>query len=115
MSSNIRIEKTCLYCGELFIARTTVTKYCSHICSRRAYKKRQRQAKLQAVAATSTEALPEHSIHAKNFLSVQETCRLLGISRWTVYRMIARKQLKTAKLGRRIIIKKEDLDTLFIL
>ena len=46
MSSNIKIEKTCTFCGEKFIARTTVTKYCSHKCASRAYKVRAREEKV---------------------------------------------------------------------
>jgi hypothetical protein len=37
MSSNIRIEKKCFFCGATFIARTTVTKHCSNSCAKKAY------------------------------------------------------------------------------
>lgn len=113
MSSNIRIEKTCLFCGDIFIAKTTVTKYCSNNCAKRAYKKRKRQELLQAADASSPVDVPEHSIRSKDFLSVEETCKLLGTSRWTIYRMIDRKQLKSAKLGRRTIIMRTDIENLF--
>ncbi|MEX2335702.1 MAG: helix-turn-helix domain-containing protein [Fulvivirga sp.] len=110
MSSNIRIEKTCLYCGEIFIARTTVTKYCSDDCAKRAYKKRKRQEQLQNIDTSPT---PEHSTRSKDFLSIEDTCKLLGTSRWTIYRMIDRKQLNAAKFGRRTIIKRTDIENLF--
>jgi len=35
MTSNIRIEKVCQYCGTKFIAKTTVTRYCSHSCNKK--------------------------------------------------------------------------------
>ena len=47
MSSNLKITKTCEWCGKEFIARTTSTSYCSHRCSNLAYKERKRQKKLQ--------------------------------------------------------------------
>lgn len=112
MSSNIRIEKTCMYCGEIFIAKTTVTKYCSDTCAKRAYKKRKRQEKLQTADA-SPAPVPANGIQAKDFLSIQEACKLLGTSRWTIYRMIGRNQLNAAKIGRRTIIKRSDIDKLF--
>ncbi len=112
MSSNIRIEKTCMYCGEIFIAKTTVTKYCSDNCAKRAYKKRKRQEKLQTVD-TSPSPVSSNGIQTKDFLSIQEACKLLGTSRWTIYRMIDRKQLNAAKLGRRTIIKRTDIENLF--
>lgn len=40
MSSNLRIPKICAHCGERFIAQKTSTRFCSHKCSRRAYKDR---------------------------------------------------------------------------
>ena len=112
MSSNIRIEKTCLYCGETFIAKTTVTKHCSNNCAKKAYKKRKRQEKLQTVDI-SPSVVSENGVQSKNFLSIQDACKLLGTSRWTIYRMIDRKQLKSAKFGRRTIIKRTDIENLF--
>ena len=38
MSSNLKIEKVCEWCGSQFVARTTATAYCSHRCSSLAYK-----------------------------------------------------------------------------
>lgn len=102
-----------MFCGEIFIAKTTVTKYCSDNCAKRAYKKRKRQEKLQAVDTSPSIAIPEQSIKSKDFLSIQEACVLLGTSRWTIYRMIDRKQLNAAKLGRRTIIKRTDIENLF--
>ena len=42
MSSNIRIQRICQQCKNEFTAKTTVTKYCSDRCSKRAYKARQK-------------------------------------------------------------------------
>ena len=51
MSSNIRIDKICQHCGEEFVAKTTVTKYCGDVCAKRAYKARKRKEKIQAAKA----------------------------------------------------------------
>ncbi len=102
-----------MYYGEIFIAKTTVTRYCSDNCAKQAYKKRKRQEKLQTVDTSSSLTIPEQSIKSKDFLSIQEACKLLGTSRWTIYRMIDRKQLNAAKPGRRTIIKRTDIENLF--
>jgi len=86
MSRNIRIEKTCIYCGEIFIAKITITKYRSGICAKKAYKKRKRQEKLQAVDTPSPSLVSENGVQSKDFLSIQDACKLLGTSRWTIYR-----------------------------
>ena len=47
MSSNIRVQRICQFCGKEFTARTTVTKYCSDVCAKRAYKARKRTEKVE--------------------------------------------------------------------
>lgn len=47
MSSNIKIKKNCQHCGQEFIARTTVIKYCGDYCAKKAYK-----AKMQLLCNT---------------------------------------------------------------
>lgn len=49
----------------------------------------------------------------KDYLSIQETCMLLGASRWTIYRMIENGNLTAAKFGRRTIIKRTTIESLF--
>ena len=56
---------------------------------------------------------PINELKAKEFLSIAETCKLMGISRRTVYRMIERGELITGKAGRRTILRRSDLDKLF--
>jgi len=46
MSSNIEVQRVCQLCGKKFTARTTVTKYCSDRCSKKAYKLRYRESKI---------------------------------------------------------------------
>jgi excisionase family DNA binding protein len=63
---------------------------------------------LQPVIAQAFEELKE-----KPFLSIAETCKLIGISRRTVYRMLERGELVAGKAGKRTIIRRSDLDKLF--
>ena len=54
------------------------------------------------------------TIQHKEFLSVDEAATLLGASRRTIQRMIAKGALKVGKLGRRIIVRRKEIDKLFI-
>lgn len=36
--------------------------------------------------------------------SIPETCALLGVSRWQIYQLINRRELKTVKIGRRRLV-----------
>jgi len=61
----------------------------------------------------SPQTVQTQDILTKQYLSVQEAANLLGASRWTIQRMIKRDQLKSAKLGRRTIIARSEIDNLF--
>lgn len=114
MSSNIKVKRICQHCSKEFIARTTVTKYCSHKCSQRAYKARKRAEKVKQ-ANTETKRIiqqPIEQLKAKEFLNINEVCQLVGISRRTVYRLIEQGDLKKIKVGSRTIIKRSVLNKL---
>lgn len=115
MSSNIRVQKICQHCGIEFIAKTTVTKYCGDKCAKKAYKARKRAEKLQA-AKKETKIVrlkPIESLNIKPFLSIAETCQLLGVSRSTLHRMIKRGELTIGKLGNRTIIQRSEVNKFF--
>ena len=116
MSSNIFISRICQFCEAEFTARTTVTKYCSHRCASRAYKARQRGKDIEKsnIERAETLAAPIIKIQTKDYLSVDETAKLLGISRWTLGRAIQDKRLNAVRFGKRIIIKRTDVDSLFV-
>lgn len=115
MSSNIEITKICVQCGCEFTARTTKTKCCSDNCAKRAYKERMRAAKIDSATAEvkAVRSRPMAELRSKDYLSITEVCTLVGVSRWTVWRSIQQGELKAVKLGRRVIIRRADIDTLF--
>lgn len=116
MSSNIRLEKTCIQCGNVFTAKTTVTQYCSDNCAKKAYKQRKRASKIDAAIQEERQKVQPHSsipVTQKDFLSIDETCQLIGASRWTIYRLIDKGQLIAKKIGSRTIISRKAIDNLF--
>jgi excisionase family DNA binding protein len=112
MSSNIQVQRICQHCGKGFTARTTVTRYCGDTCSKKAYKERLKASKIDASNQETRRIKnrPIEELKAKAFLSIADTCKLIGISRRTVYRMIERGELITGKAGRRTIIRRSDLE-----
>jgi len=114
MTSHIRVQRICQHCGNEFTAKTTVTQYCGDGCAKRAYKARSRLAKIEHSEA-ETKAIrnePLAEIQAKDFLSIAETCGLLGISQRTIFRLLRAGKIPSAKLGRRTIIKRNSLEKL---
>lgn len=118
MSSNLTFKKICEYCGKEFEAKTLYTRYCNHTCNSRHYKKMKREEKIQTVLQPHHAELEpqkfDTTIQQKEFLSVDEAATLLGASRRTIQRMIAKGALKVGKLGRRIIVRRKEIDKLFI-
>lgn len=115
MSSNLRLQRLCDYCGDEFTARTTVTKYCGHLCASRAYKARARHTAIKRSdeETVSRISLPLAALQGQSYLSVEDACVLLGVSRWTVYRVAETGQLRTARMGRRILIRRKDIELMF--
>ena len=115
VSSNITIPKICMYCNKEFIAKTTVTKYCSLKCAQRAYKQNKRNEKIIKVQEQEYEksvGIDMQLIQSKEFLSIKEACLLLGISRMSLYRYIKNEKIKPSKLGGKVIIKREAINSL---
>ena len=115
MRTKIRVQRICQQCGNEFTAKTTVTQYCGDVCAKRGYKARLRQAKIEQ-SNTETQTIrnkPLAELQEKEFLSIAETCALLGLSRRTAFRLIQSGRIPAAKFGRRVIIKRTDLEQLF--
>jgi len=122
MSSNMAIPKTCTYCGKAYIAKTTLTRYCCLKCNSRHYKQKAKEEKIQnslieqQQTMQSLQTLPTanpNSLTNKNYLCIQDAADLIGVSRWTINRMIKRGDLLTHKFGRKKIIERSQIDKLF--
>ena len=115
MSSNIEVTRICQFCSDSFTAKTTVTKYCSHRCASRAYKARQRGNNIvksnEETAVKISASIVE--LQTKDFLSVSDASALLGVSRWTLTRAINDKRLNIVRFGKRIVIKRSEIDQMF--
>ena len=104
MSSNIIVKRICDYCKNTFDAKTTKTKYCSHICNSRGYKLNQ---KLKKIETSDTETKSKVSnyvmdVNSKDFLTVNEASTLLNMSSKTVYRLIEQNELNAFNINRTI-------------
>ena len=111
MSSNIRVERICQECLNAFIAKTTVTKYCSDRCAKRAYKRRKRNNAIESSTEHSAQvatALESRIAHLA-YLSIAQTSDLIGVSRTTIHRIVKRGDLSVLRVGKRVIIPKSEI------
>ncbi len=117
MGSNIRVQRICQHCGVQFAAQTTTTKYCSTPCNTAAYKIRQKAIKVEQSNKNAQFIIsqPLEELKAREFLSVTQVSRLIGCSRQNVYNLINAGKLRATNiLLKKTIIKRSDLDELFI-
>lgn len=115
MSSNIRVRRICHNCENEFEAKKTTSKTCSDTCAKKLYKLKQKEAKV-AVSNNETfliKAKPFEDLKLKEFLSIEDTSKLLGISRRTIYRLLQKGNISAGKAGRRTLIKRSELEKLF--
>lgn len=122
MSSNLALPKSCVYCGKTFIAKTTLTRYCCHSCNSRHYKLKARENKILSALVQNQQTVHSlqslhssqpHSLISKNYLCIKDAALLIGVSRWTINRMIKRGDLNIHKFGRKKIIERSQIDKLF--
>lgn len=115
MSSNIRVQRICQHCSQEFTAKTTVTKYCSDNCAKRAYKLRKKNEKIEESNNEIVRILnkPIEELNAKDFLTAKEVSVLLNCSLRTVYRLIENGTIKATNLSERMTrIRRSTLDNL---
>jgi len=116
MSSNIEIERICQHCNKDFIAKTTVTRYCSDNCAKRAYKARKRAEKIGVSVAEIQQIRqkPTEDLKAREFLTVMQVSKLIGCSKQNVYKLINTGKLKASNiLIKKTIVKRSEIDKLF--
>ncbi len=112
MSSNIRVQRVCEHCEKLFIAKTTVTRFCGDDCAKKAYKKRKRTTQVLESDIETAQKLNQH-IHLaqqKEYLTVRETCVLIGISRSTLWRITRLCRIEPKMIGSRLIYSKKEIE-----
>ena len=115
MSSNIKIERVCDHCGNIFTAKTTVTRFCSDRCAKRNYKKRQREIKEKKSHAETVAklSLPIELIKSNELITVDEIVKLIRVIRNKIYRLVDTGRLRPIKLlNRTLFCKKEILKML---
>ena len=120
MSSNIRINKICKHCGEVFVAKTFKTQFCSHSCNSKDYKKREKIRRMEEskeeyksdLKNSKSQSMNMEELKSKIYLSIAEVCLLVGMSDSTVRKFVKEGRLKTIRLGKKHLILKSQIENL---
>ena len=117
MSSNILVQRICENCKKEFIAKTTVTRFCSSTCCSRAYKSSIKLLKIQISNSQTQQikAKPIENLKNKEFLTVRDLAMLLNSSTKTIYRIIQKGKINAVNIAeRKTLIQRSEIDKLFI-
>lgn len=115
-TSKIRIAKICERCGMEFLAQKQSTRFCSHQCSRMAYKdakRLERKRNTEARVRTHVQEIVQSEIGDKELLTFREAAALLGITKQAMYALVARGTIIAYKITSRLSrIRKTDIDNM---
>ena len=120
MSSNIRINRICKHCGEVFVAKTFKTQFCSHSCNSKDYKKREKIRRMEEfkeeyksdLKNSKSQSMNMEELKSKIYLSIAEVCLLVGMSDSTIRKFVKEGRLKTIRLGKKHLILKFQIENL---
>jgi DNA invertase Pin-like site-specific DNA recombinase len=100
MSSTIKVNRICKFCGNDFVAKTTKTLYCSLRCNSADYKAKLRAIKIEKsdIETQRIKNQPIEELKEKEFLSVTQVSKLIGCSRQNVYNLINTGKLKATNI-----------------
>jgi excisionase family DNA binding protein len=123
-SPDLLYHNSCIECNKPFTSKTTLSNFCSEKCFNRKRKKKIRQEKISTVIAkniaeinrplakaydaTSPVLQPVTNI-AKEFYSIKEFAAILGVHERTIMNQVWKGQLPHCRIGRRILINKEQV------
>ena len=112
-TSKFKVLRTCEFCGKEFYAQKVSTRYCSKRCNELAYKQRRRQKQIiEAESKVLQKSIEE--VETKEFLSLQDTSILFGITKRSVYNLIYSGVLQAFKLTSRMtIVRRTDIEQMF--
>ena len=106
-----------MYCGNEFIAKTTVTKYCGNKCNSKDYKNKIKALKVYVANNETKKIIPQHiknrELNEKITLSISDLGELIGISRSTINRLLNEKKLTRIYVKSRVFITRSEVKNVF--
>ena len=106
----MEVKRICQWCGKLFIAQKTTTCYCSPQCSKRGYKHRMMERKMELRHMQEMQEL-RSSLEKQEYFTFSQAARLMGVSRQYIYKLVKEEKLRASRLsGKMSLIRKADIE-----
>ena len=115
MSSNLLLKKVCKHCGNIFTAKTTVTKFCSDDCAKKNYKLRKKQEAVNLsndqTKSTILKGNKEGNVGSvsdqQEIVDIKVLSAVTSISERTLYRLVKDPSFPKIKIGRSVLFHKK--------
>ena len=106
----MEVKRICQWCGKPFMAKKTTTNYCSPQCSKRGYKNRMKERRMEM--REFQEMLEVKSkLESQEYFTFSQAARLMGVSRQYVYKLVKEDKLRASRLSSRMsLIRRTDIE-----
>ena len=106
----MEVKRICQWCGKPFIAQKTTICYCSPQCSKRGYKHRMMERKMELRHMQEMQKL-RSSLEKQEYFTFSQAARLMGVSREYIYKLVKEEKLRASRLsGKMSLIRKADIE-----
>ena len=95
---NMEVKRICQWCGKPFIAQKTTTCYCSPQCSKRGYKHRIKERKMELRHIQEMQEL-RSSLEKQEYFTFSQAARLMGVSRQYIYKLVKEDKLRASRIS----------------
>ena len=104
----MEVKRICQWCGKPFIAQKTTTCYCSPQCSKRGYKHRIKERKMELRHIQEMQEL-RSSLEKQEYFTFSQAARLMGVSRQYIYKLVKEDKLRASRIsGRMALVRRAD-------
>jgi len=100
-NENMEVKRICQWCGKPFIAQKTTTCYCSPQCSKRGYKHRIKERKMELRHIQEMQEL-RSSLEKQEYFTFSQVARLMGVSRQYIYKLVKEDKLRASRISGRM-------------
>ena len=106
----MEVKRICQWCGKPFIAQKTTTCYCSPQCSKRGYKHRIKERKMELRHIQEMQEL-RSSLEKQEYFTFSQAARLMGVSRQYIYKLVKEDKLRASRIsGRMSLVRRADIE-----
>ena len=106
----MEVKRICQWCGKPFIAQKTTTCYCSPQCSKRGYKHRIKERKMELRHIQEMQEL-RSSLEKQEYFTFSQAARLMGVSRQYIYKLVKEDKLRASRIsGRMALVRRADIE-----